>query len=466
MHFPIITRRSQATTANAMLMLLSAVATSVSATPTLHDLHKTTVHLNPMGLTKKPVVNKVAATTNATTSKSGGKDGAKAKALVPVEPSTSASHFVVSVQRVDMLVEDGASDDDDKTSKADTKTSGLVGAKYSQVLLTFDVNPVTGKVVVNDVPVPMGISQVVVHAKTIISIGKKTDRKTALAAFDKGIIKVEVAAVGSDVHREGIVIRRIVIAERIIEVNGKMVTQGDRIQQVIEIFPDGTVVHGKPCNETDGSEPLTLPAAHKDDTPAVASKDDSDCSDKVAAKAPLGNKSKMVTGTLSSTEHQSIDSADESSPVAPHVHAYNQALSWIHSQKTYVKVLMCLSWSMLVAGISFFVLHIVSSVVSMVAARRTLCQHQPVAAIDVEGRTCDDYDAYNAKYQQSLADAKTADADGHEKSTEPLPAYCPDAASPADPLLARESIDSAAYTTVGLNGYASVPNNTSTQPRQ
>ncbi|KAJ1334360.1 hypothetical protein BSLG_008089 [Batrachochytrium salamandrivorans] len=392
MHFPIITRRSQATTANAMLMLLSAVATSVSATPTLHDLHKTTVHLNPMGLTKKPVVNKVAATTNATTSKSGGKDGAKAKALVPVEPSTSASHFVVSVQRVDMLVEDGASDDDDKTSKADTKTSGLVGAKYSQVLLTFDVNPVTGK----------------------------TDRKTALAAFDKGIIKVEVAAVGSDVHREGIVIRRIVIAERIIEVNGKMVTQGDRIQQVIEIFPDGTVVHGKPCNETDGSEPLTLPAAHKDDTPAVASKDDSDCSDKVAAKAPLGNKSKMVTGTLSSTEHQSIDSADESSPVAPHVHAYNQALSWIHSQKTYVKVLMCLSWSMLVAGISFFVLHIVSSVVSMVAARRTLCQHQPVAAIDVEGRTCDDYDAYNAKYQQSLADAKTADADGHEKSTEPL----------------------------------------------
>ncbi|KAH6568072.1 hypothetical protein BASA60_008779 [Batrachochytrium salamandrivorans] len=191
-----------------------------------------------------------------------------------------------------------------------------------------------------------------------------------------------------------------------------MVTQGDRIQQVIEIFPDGTVVHGKPCNETDGSEPLTLPAAHKDDTPAVASKDDSDCSDKVAAKAPLGNKSKMVTGTLSSTEHQSIDSADESSPVAPHVHAYNQALSWIHSQKTYVKVLMCLSWSMLVAGISFFVLHIVSSVVSMVAARRTLCQHQPVAAIDVEGRTCDDYDAYNAKYQQSLADAKTADADG------------------------------------------------------
>ncbi|KAJ1341092.1 hypothetical protein BSLG_004333 [Batrachochytrium salamandrivorans] len=254
-----------------------------------------------------------------------------------------------------MLVEDGASDDDDKTSKADTKTSGLVGAKYSQVLLTFDVNPVTGKVVVNDVPVPMGISQVVVHAKTIISIGKRRTARLHWLLSTRSIIKVEVAAVGSDVHREGIVIRRIVIAERIIEVNGKMVTQGDRISR------------------------RHLPVA---DT-----KDDSDCSDKVAAKAPLGNKSKMVTGTLSSTEHQSIDSADESSPVAPHVHAYNQALSWIHSQKTYVKVLMCLSWSMLVAGISFFVLHIVSSVVSMVAARRTLCQHQPVAAIDVEGRT-------------------------------------------------------------------------------
>ncbi|KAH6568073.1 hypothetical protein BASA60_008780 [Batrachochytrium salamandrivorans] len=203
MHFPIITRRSQATTANAMLMLLSAVATSVSATPTLHDLHKTTVHLNPMGLTKKPVVKQGGCHYQRDYIQVGWQGRCQGQGPVPVEPSTSASHFVVSVQRVDMLVEDGASDDDDKTSKADTKTSGLVGAKYSQVLLTFDVNPVTGKVVVNDVPVPMGISQVVVHAKTIISIGKKTDRKTALAAFDKGIIKVEVAAVGSDVHREG-----------------------------------------------------------------------------------------------------------------------------------------------------------------------------------------------------------------------------------------------------------------------
>ncbi|KAJ8328389.1 hypothetical protein QVD99_000896 [Batrachochytrium dendrobatidis] len=427
MQLPFSLRISPASAVGAFVLLFSAIS-SVVANPMIHDLHKTNVRLSSITIGPKGVDHGKNISIAIDPKKGVSNHTIKSKSANSALTSASASHFVVSVQRVDMLVDDGSN-----SSDGTSHTPGLVGAKYSQILLNFDVSPDTKKISVNGVSVPMGITEIKVTAKTAVSIDKSADRKAALKAFDKGIVKVQITASGSDVHHDGIIIRRILISERVFEVNGKLVTQGSRIQQVIEIFPDGTVHHGKPHDEKDGSVPLTIPSSEVDSH--EASEEEAPKHVDITGAVRTEDK-KLPADDLDMGCGDSMGSdPQESNTAAKAVHAPHHFLVWLHKQPVYIQVLTCLSGSVLVVALACALLNAVTAVVSFISLRCTHSRLQTADAYNSEQRDSDEYDS---KYKVSFEDPKAAEAKAESFQSitvEPLPEYCPDPTSDTDVLL-------------------------------
>ena len=121
------------------------------------------------------------------------------------------SHFAVTVDRMDSLIDDSFGDDE------------VIAAKRIQVVLKFDIDA-AGVLTMNDANVPMGISKIDVDAKTWAGASEDTEVTAELVnQFDVGLVSVEVHAKAYELVRADYTVRRFVISERILEVNGDIV---------------------------------------------------------------------------------------------------------------------------------------------------------------------------------------------------------------------------------------------------
>jgi transposase len=176
-------------------------------------------------------------------------DLSKTSISVSEEPATSATptsnanpeQLKVTVERVDELV----SDDGD-----------LIAARVVDVVFKFDVD--NEKLLLNGVPVPLGISSVKIDSALIANREVTVVPMDTLAEqFDQGIATVQVGAQAEALllaradlvadpstipgcHVEDlpelIEVRRIKVNARVIEVNGQKVVQTELVEQILDVF--------------------------------------------------------------------------------------------------------------------------------------------------------------------------------------------------------------------------------------
>ena len=150
---------------------------------------------------------------------------------VPDQKDTS-SHFAIRVVRQDELM--------------DESNHTTVAFKIAQVVLQFDVNHKTGQLALNDQPLEIGVSVVQVHGETVVGYDQLvTSHEQFEDQFDKGLMNVEISVQGFDVMHEGVMIRQLVVSERIVEVNGNILELTEVVQQIFEI-KNGIVLKGIP----------------------------------------------------------------------------------------------------------------------------------------------------------------------------------------------------------------------------
>jgi hypothetical protein len=168
------------------------LATSVISLPVIEDIHDTTIEV----FERPPEYDK-------------------------------AAHFLVQVTRLDELIET-----DDAQKKA---------VRASAVILEFDVSQ-NGEIVLNSVPVRMGLSKVQVNAAISIATLGDFTLEEAQKDFDIGLVDVEVYCQASlTPYDDGTLIKRIKLLEKVISINGNAVEQLVFMQQLIEVLDDGTV---------------------------------------------------------------------------------------------------------------------------------------------------------------------------------------------------------------------------------
>jgi hypothetical protein len=103
----------------------------------------------------------------------------------------------------------------------------------------------------NQVPVDLGVQKVQLQ---VSSVGSSTTASTLVPAAaaheeeeeNEGIVDVEVEVKGKEVVHEGIVLREIILVEKLISINGQKVYHEDLVQQIIQVFPDGTMKPTQP----------------------------------------------------------------------------------------------------------------------------------------------------------------------------------------------------------------------------
>ncbi|KAJ3125557.1 hypothetical protein HK098_000176 [Nowakowskiella sp. JEL0407] len=146
------------------------------------------------------------------------------------------NRFAIRVRRVDDIV--------------DTTDGKLEAERTMQIFLMFDVSP-TGLVTVNEAPVPLGISKLYIKAGMVVGVSeeaaKTLDKDELAKAFDVGLVNIVVHVSGEKIVKNGVEYNRIIIAERILEINGNKIEQNDIIQQVFTIN-DGKVSAEMPCH--------------------------------------------------------------------------------------------------------------------------------------------------------------------------------------------------------------------------
>jgi len=141
------------------------------------------------------------------------------------------SAYLVTVERQDDLV---------------TKDTGeLVAERITKVQLAFSVKD--NCLMCNGHKVPVGISHKKVKAE-ILTLSEHKLTKEVEKQFDKGIVDIAFDVKADEVRVGGIIIRRLYIEELIKEVNGETVKQKDYVQQMIDIYPDGSFITHKPKN--------------------------------------------------------------------------------------------------------------------------------------------------------------------------------------------------------------------------
>ncbi|CAG8805530.1 42906_t:CDS:2, partial [Gigaspora margarita] len=166
-------------------------------------------------------------------------------AIGEIQTSPDSERFVVVVQRIDDLVDDGGE---------------LLAEKISAVVINFDLKDES--LMVNNVPVPMNVTSVqVLQAEIVPANITQEQLKEYESSFDIGMVTVEVNTVASSYPTDDpkVSLRRIVIAIRIIEIDGITVVQKDVIEKILEAKIT-----------TDGATPI---AADSDANNAIAGSD-------------------------------------------------------------------------------------------------------------------------------------------------------------------------------------------------
>ncbi|KAJ3095337.1 hypothetical protein HDU97_007027 [Phlyctochytrium planicorne] len=168
--------------------------------------------------------------------------------LYAVNALQDGGRFAVAVSREDDLIEKG----------------NVVAAKFTDVIMVFDVTPL-GQVSVNGQPIPMGLSNIQVEAATVFGAGPQSNltRDQLEKAFDVGVVGIQILAQSDKTLVEGVNVTRITIAERIFELNGVEVVQGNQednvVGQVVDVYPDGKMVRQKACPMAVGEKLMPSP---------------------------------------------------------------------------------------------------------------------------------------------------------------------------------------------------------------
>jgi len=161
---------------------------------------------------------------------------------IDLETSTDATntdHLTVTVTRVDDLLSDNGE---------------WLAERVMAVVMNFDVND--DQIFLNNVPLPLGTSSVQIEAAIvanadILSITNPDEALALAASFDMGLVTVEVEATAEMIlSDEGQLLRRIVVLERIVEIDGQTVIQTVAGQQIIDVYDDGTVTKYTGCSGT------------------------------------------------------------------------------------------------------------------------------------------------------------------------------------------------------------------------
>ncbi|KAI9280013.1 hypothetical protein BY458DRAFT_553434 [Sporodiniella umbellata] len=142
----------------------------------------------------------------------------------------------VTVTRVDDLVDDDGS---------------LLAERLMAVQVTFDV--VENQLMCNGQPIDIGISNIQVESQIASNPDKLTitsEEEAAILAdsFDVGLVTVEVTVSLIDELKtdDGMTFRRLAIKELITEVNEHNIVQTEAVQQLLDVFEDGSMMRWKP----------------------------------------------------------------------------------------------------------------------------------------------------------------------------------------------------------------------------
>ncbi|CAG8576415.1 2095_t:CDS:2 [Dentiscutata erythropus] len=136
------------------------------------------------------------------------------------QTSPTSERFIVAVQRIDDLVGDGGE---------------LLAERISAVVIKFDLNDEGLRM--NDIAVPMNVTSVQVLQAEIVPANITQEQLQQYEnSFDIGMVTVEVNTIAKSYPTEdpGFILRQIVIAVRIIEIDGVTVVQNDVVERIIE----------------------------------------------------------------------------------------------------------------------------------------------------------------------------------------------------------------------------------------
>lgn len=223
------------------------------------------------------------------------------------DTSLTTSVFTVKVQRVDDLMSD---------------EGDFLAERIMAVAFNFDVD--NDNIIINDVPVPLGVSTIQVEAAVIVGPAVEVTEENfedLMNSFDIGLVTVMVSATAEMIELEdGSQIRRITIEETVTEINGQTVVQTEIGQQIVDISDDGTTGNYLPDGQDflpDDPLPVLPP-------PPVPTED-----------FPPSTEPAIPTD---------VDDSLEASPLPPfrcgganHGHRHNRLLSFLHAFKKWWK---------------------------------------------------------------------------------------------------------------------------------
>ncbi|KAL0092393.1 hypothetical protein J3Q64DRAFT_1718793 [Phycomyces blakesleeanus] len=149
-------------------------------------------------------------------------------------------HLYITVTRVDDLVDDDGS---------------LLAERVMAVRVQFDV--LEQQLRCNGVPVQIGVSNIQIEAQMAanpakLSIESAEDAAVLEDSFDIGLatVEVNVSLMDQMTTEDGLTFRRLLVQERITEINGLEVVQTEAGQQVLDVFDNGKLTQW-------GVDPLT-----------------------------------------------------------------------------------------------------------------------------------------------------------------------------------------------------------------
>ncbi|KAI9025294.1 hypothetical protein CLU79DRAFT_744920 [Phycomyces nitens] len=200
-------------------------------------------------------------------------------------------HLYVTVTRVDDLVDDDGS---------------LLAERVMAVRVQFDV--LEQQLRCNGVPVQIGVSNIQIEAQMAanpakLSIESAEDAAILEDSFDIGLatVEVNVSLMDQMTTEDGLTFRRLLVQERITEINGLEVVQTEAGQQVLDVFDNGKLTQW-------GVDPLTgfmLPDSQENKEFGIMSDTQTtDCPGAFVAdwwKAQTTFVRSLITGTLCST---------------------------------------------------------------------------------------------------------------------------------------------------------------------
>ncbi|CAG8568983.1 10194_t:CDS:1 [Paraglomus occultum] len=130
----------------------------------------------------------------------------------------SSERFAVTVSRIDDLLDDDGS---------------LVAERLMSVIMSFDLHD--NELLLNGVPITLGAQSIeVIQAEVAITSQEKVDLDKQ---FDIGLVTVEVESKAEAIPTEdpNVVLRRINISTRVIEIDGQEVIQTESTEKIFEV---------------------------------------------------------------------------------------------------------------------------------------------------------------------------------------------------------------------------------------